>query len=383
MESKNNVAIISVLIAMVALIILILSLSYIIFSQPATKAKVENLINPLADFGQADYDYQNIIHISDNKDSEDEDENDPIISGLPDINLGFGQFTSLDLDNYASDDEDSHSELSFEIIYTPTFTPAPITLNIDNSTHILTITEVNGTWTGTQAVTIRVIDTDDNTDEDSFTVTITDGGSSPNGPNVVGIPDIAFGEDGSDSTIDLDDYVTDSDNTDAEMTWTHSGNTNVFISISSSNVVTFTATPNWDGAEFITFRATDPDGHYDEDVMLVTVTPVDDSSIWLPLSNQNINEDSPDSVIYANIISQVTDVDNPIVINVISIHSHYVLSVVGNDLMLSNLYANWYGSEIVVLECNGETAMFTLTINKLLDDCVTICSYGSCYTFCD
>jgi hypothetical protein len=351
-------------------------------SQPATRAKIENMINPLDAF--KDKDYQNVINIHDITDEDDdEDDEDPVISGLPDMALALGEFTTLDLDSYASDDEDSHSDLTFTIIYTPAVSPAPLTLTINSVTHVLTITESNGAWTGTQAVTIEVEDTDGNTDEDSFTVTITDGGTSPTGPNVAGIPDITFAEDTSDNSIDLDNYVTDPDNTDAEMTWTFSGNTNVIVNIDSNNVVTFTATPNWNGAEAITFRATDPDSNFDEDTMIVTVTPVDDNTIWLPLSDQTIDEDTPaGTVVYADIESMVTDVDDPIDIEVED-NDHFTLEYIGDDLVLTDLDANWYGSEVVELECNGEIAYFTLNVNQLLDDCVTICSYTTCYTYCD
>jgi hypothetical protein len=388
MENKNNVAIMSILIALVALMILILSMFYIIQTMPATKAKVENMIDPLNAYGRSDSYFPNIIQVrgsgDDDDDDDDDEDEDPTISGLPDVTLDFGEFVTLDLDSYSSDEQDSHSELDFEYIYTPSVSPSPITISIDNSTHIMTITESNGVWTGIQAVSIRVIDTDDNTDTDSFTVTITDGsGPQPNGPNVAGIPDVVFGEDGSDSSIDLDDYVTDPDNTDAEMTWTYSGNSDVQISINSSNVVTFTSTPNWHGAEFITFRATDPDGHYDEDVMLVTVTPVDDPSVWLSLSDQHIDEDSPDgTLVYPNIVSMVSDVDSPINVNVVSTNTHFDVIRSGNDLIVNNLEADWHGNEVVVLECNGITAMFTLYVDNV-QDCIEICSYGVCYEYCD
>ncbi len=86
----------------------------------------------------------------------------------------------------------------------------------------------------------------------TYSLTITVGVNDP--PVVSDIPDVSFPEDGSNSSIDLDDYVTDPDNTDAQITWTYDGNTNVNVSIDSiTHVVTFTATLNWHGSETITF----------------------------------------------------------------------------------------------------------------------------------
>ena len=77
-------------------------------------------------------------------------------------------------------------------------------------------------------------------------------------PVVTDIPNQTIAEGATFATINLDDYVTDVDNTDAQMTWTYSGNSHS-PSPSSSRVATITM-PNadWNGTETITFRATDP-----------------------------------------------------------------------------------------------------------------------------
>ncbi len=110
-------------------------------------------------------------------------------------------------------------------------------------------------------------------------------------PVVSDIPNITFPEDGSDSSIDLDNYVSDVDNTDAEMTWTFTGNVNIIVSINPvTQVVTFTAPTNWFGQETITFRATDPGGLWDENATTVTVTSVNDPPV---ASNLAISPTSP------------------------------------------------------------------------------------------
>jgi len=99
-------------------------------------------------------------------------------------------------------------------------------------------------------------------------------------PVVSDIPNVTFPEDGSDSSIDLDNYVSDVDNTDAEMIWTFTGNVNIIVSINPvTRVVTFTAPANWFGQETITFRATDLGGLWDEDATTVTVTSVNDPPV--------------------------------------------------------------------------------------------------------
>ena len=82
--------------------------------------------------------------------------------------------------------------------------------------------------------------------------------NSVNDAPVVNITaDISFDEGGSDA-IDLDDYVTDPDNTPADMTWTYSGNTNVSVAIDPiTHIATFTVPADWNSSEIITFTARD------------------------------------------------------------------------------------------------------------------------------
>ena len=77
-------------------------------------------------------------------------------------------------------------------------------------------------------------------------------------PVVTDIPNQTIAEGATFTTINLDDYVSDVDNTDAEMTWTYSGNTDLTVSIVNRVATISIPSADWNGAETITFRATDP-----------------------------------------------------------------------------------------------------------------------------
>ncbi|MBW2984952.1 PKD domain-containing protein, partial [Candidatus Woesearchaeota archaeon] len=98
-------------------------------------------------------------------------------------------------------------------------------------------------------------------------------------PDVLDIPDVSFDEDTSDNSIDLDDYITEVDG-DA-INWSYAGNTDVVVAINGSNVVTFTATQDWNGVETITFTATDDtlSALSDSDDVIVTVNAVNDAPV--------------------------------------------------------------------------------------------------------
>ena len=126
------------------------------------------------------------------------------------------------------------------------------------------------------------------------TIHATFGVIESNDPPVVhNIPNIIFPEDQSDSSIDLDDYVSDPDNPDHEIIWSYSGNANVKVSINvSTHRVMFTTAENWNGSEIITFTATDPDDLRDVDHITVTVNPVNDPPVLDPIGNKWVSEGS-------------------------------------------------------------------------------------------
>ena len=119
-----------------------------------------------------------------------------------------------------------------------------------------------------------------------FTVTAVN-----DGPVVTNIPDQTIAEGETFLTINLDDYVSDVDNVDAEMTWTYSGTTELTVSIDVNRVATITIPDvDWNGAETITFRATDPGTLYAEDAATFTVTAGNDGPVVTDIPNQTIDE---------------------------------------------------------------------------------------------
>ena len=92
-------------------------------------------------------------------------------------------------------------------------------------------------------------------------------------PVVSDIPDQSINEDDSFGAINLDDYVADADHSDAQLIWSYSGNIDLTVSIDANRVATIGIPAGWSGSETITFRATDPDGLFDEDSAVFTVNP--------------------------------------------------------------------------------------------------------------
>ena len=102
-------------------------------------------------------------------------------------------------------------------------------------------------------------------------------------PVVSGIPDQTIPEGTSFTTINLDDYVTDADNTDDELTWSYSGNASLTVSIVDRVATITVPDADWNGTEVITFRATDPSIHWGEDAANFEVSGVNDGPVLDPI----------------------------------------------------------------------------------------------------
>ncbi len=93
---------------------------------------------------------------------------------------------------------------------------------------------------------------------------------------------ISFDEDTTYTGLDLDNYVT---NVNGAVSFTYSGNDKIAVSIDANNIVTFTPVANWNGNEQITFTADDADPGTQNDIITVTVRPINDApTLTLPAS---------------------------------------------------------------------------------------------------
>jgi hypothetical protein len=131
--------------------------------------------------------------------------------------------------------------------------------NVDAASDTLTVTPVLN-QSGSAEITLTLRDSSAQMATQEVTVEPVN-----DSPVVTQISDVNFPEDEGDGTLDLDIFVADVDNTNPELTWSATGNTNVTVSINTnSHIVTFGAAADWNGFEDITFRATDPGGLFDE-----------------------------------------------------------------------------------------------------------------------
>jgi len=198
---------------------------------------------------------------------------------------------------------------------------------------VATISTPSAGWNGSETITFKAADPDGLNDEDSVTFTVTEVNSAP---EVDDIPDQMIDEGESFATISLDEYVSDVDNTDAEMTWTYSGNTELIIAINNRVATISTPSAGWNGSETITFKAADLDGLYDEDSATFTVTEEFTGNITYlgnigsannKTTNSNQVSGNDSSVLVITIHQEVASGDSIIVAFVSNDDSDYTISV--------------------------------------------------------
>ena len=102
------------------------------------------------------------------------------------------------------------------------------------------------------------------------------GPSENTAPVVSDIPDQTIAEGASFTTINLDDYVTDSEDPDSAISWSYSGDSELTIDITNRIATITTPNENWNGEETITFTATGTGGLTDSDAATFNVTAVND-----------------------------------------------------------------------------------------------------------
>jgi hypothetical protein len=187
----------------------------------------------------------------------------PSVAGIPDQSVAEGSaFATITLDNYVTDPDNADADL--------TWVPYD-TSNLDvaiSASRIATITVEDADWNGTENIRFRVTDPTDLWDEDTAAFTVT---GVNDAPVVTDIPNQQVAFQSNFATITLDNYVSDVDNTDAQMTWTYSGNVELTVDITNRIATITKPSSTWAGSETITFRATDPGALYDEDAASFTI----------------------------------------------------------------------------------------------------------------
>ncbi len=290
----------------------------------------------------------------------------PVVSDIPDQTVDEGQtFATIHLDDYVSDEDNSPSEMTWT--YSGNH---DLQVSID-ANHVATITIPDTNWYGQETITFTATDPGGLSDSDSAVFTVN---NINDAPVVSDIPDQTVDEGQNFTTIHLNDYVSDIDNDDSEITWSYSGNHDLSVSIDENNVATVQwPDENWNGSETITFTATDPGGLADSDAATFTVNPVNDPPVVSDIPDQTIDEGQ--SFVSIHLDDYVNDVDNSDSELTWTYSGNQDLQVIISADHIATVSApdtNWFGSETITFTATDPEGLSdsdpaTFTVNNIND----------------
>ncbi|UCG69982.1 MAG: hypothetical protein JSV09_02905, partial [Thermoplasmata archaeon] len=177
------------------------------------------------------------------------------------------------------------------------------------------------------------------------------------------IPNVVFYED--DYIYDyfnVNNYFWDKDGDILIYTY---GQVHVQVIIYYNGSVDFYADENWFGMENITIRATDPSGALVEDIITVSVLPVNDAPVIAQIPNQ---EGVRGETWILDIISYLSDCDNNITELGITIESQYIM--VAGTVLIFQYPSNMEGDivHVTVSDPNdaNATTVFNITLSQVI-----------------
>jgi hypothetical protein len=175
-------------------------------------------------------------------------------------------------------------------------------------------------------------------------------------PAISYIPDQSVSSGYSFSDINLDNYVRDDDNAPAGLTWTTTGGSHISVSINpTTRIATITYPLHWAGTEKITYKATDPDGHFDSEEVDFTVNPPE-APVVDDIPNQTVKNGKEFALIYLDnyVDHPAPNIDDDDIIWSTSGGTNITVNIDNNRVAHISHTQGWIGSE---------TITFTATVN--------------------
>jgi roadblock/LC7 domain-containing protein len=292
--------------------------------------------------------------------------NPPVLADIPDQTIDEGKaFTAIKLDDYVSDPDNTDAEIAWTASGNTNIT---VTIGADRMT-IIAVKDAE--WNGSEIITFTAKDPGGLSASKAVKFTVK---PINDPPTITDIPEQLINKGETFKNIKLDDYVSDPDNTDAEMIWTFTGNTKLSIVIDANRIVNITITDTeWSGTENITFTAKDPGGLSTSKTVIFTVKPVDNPPITannppvlIDIPDQTINEGQ--SFTSINLDDYGSDPDNKDEEIIWTYTGNSNLKIIVKD-RIANISADpkWNGTETVTFTAKdpgglsaSDTAKFTV-----------------------
>jgi len=272
----------------------------------------------------------------------------PVIGQIPAVQFAEDGSSSLALNNFVSDGDDPDQNLIWS---SSGNSHISVAINPVNNTAVFSA-EAN--WNGSENFWLVVTDPDQQKDSSQVSVQVTPVNDPP---QMEKLPSVNLTTSPS-ASIQLNGYVSDVDHTDAQLTWSYSGNSSITVSISAQGLATFTRPQGWSGEETITITSQDPLGGQDSEGSLVYSQNINTAPVIINVQNEQFQEDNQKTV---NLSTWKTDPDNQVNTLTWQASADNTLNLtLAGDLLTINPRENWFGTGRVYLRLTDPDGHFDL-----------------------
>jgi len=282
----------------------------------------------------------------------------PLITDIPDQTIQEGEeFLPFILDGFVSDPDHSEQELIW------TFSGNE-ELSLQITDKIVSVICPEENWFGSETVVFRVSDPEGLFAEDSVRFTVI---AVNDTPVIRDIEDRIISEGEQFAAINLNEYVTDLDQSDEELTWTYAGNHYLSMSILGGILSITCPNEDWFGLDSVIVKVTDPAGAFDSDVIRFRVIAVNDTPIVADIEDQLILEgESFQPIVLDDYVYDVDDLDSQISW-IASGNQNLIISINNRIAEITVPDTDWTGCETIIFIASDraqvsvtETATFTV-----------------------
>jgi len=272
----------------------------------------------------------------------------PIISTIGDRTTDEGEkFNPIILNNYVTDSDNTFDEISWSVL-------GNVNLNYEIVDNVLSVFALDDDWSGSETLTIIATDLGGLSDTAKVKFTVNPLNDPPIVTKIPGQQQYV----GDDYTpISLDDYVSDSDHRDDEISWSTRANVNLLVDISNRIAAISRANPDWVGSETIVFIATDPLGASDSSLAVFGSKARDKPPVVTPIPDQQILEGQGFQPIHLD--GYVTDPDHND--DQISWHIHgfreLIVTIENRVVTITPPDEDWNGVEVINFKAVDPTGL--------------------------
>ena len=159
--------------------------------------------------------------------------------------------------------------------------------------------------TGVYTLSLEVIDKDGASDTAYTTITIEN-----ESPVIDEIPEQVIYEKQTFSPLVLDDYVSDPDHNDNELSWQFHSSGGLLFTLTDRIIYAAVQDTEWNGTDTLFLKVSDPGNLQDSTFVIFRVLPVNDPPSWIVEFDTSAAEDDTLCILYTDLRKMVKDVDS-------------------------------------------------------------------------